>query len=203
MFSLPPFAGGMFIVVTGVTLGLVDWVNGLALCLAAALALTGFYVALRSGFAARTKDPLLAFAQVAFALCLVAAGYVFLGGLHKTVLLWLSLIIVYDMRRLPHLQVLAAVCICGLTMLLAVGVRVLWHLNDHGMVDEVPTLIMLAAVLPVLVVVSLQARRVRLRQVQQKAQMAQTLAQLHQLSIRDGLTGLYCRRHMEEILADE
>ena len=53
-----------------------------------------------------------------------------------------------------------------------------------------------AVLLPVLMAVAAQARVLRRRQLQQKEQMALALEQLRQLSMRDGLTGLFNRGHM-------
>ena len=203
MFSLPSYVCSLGIVVVGMLLGDVDRASGMALCVVSASLLLVFYVVLRTGLAVRSSDPLLAFSQVLLALSLVAFGYVMLGGLHNAALLWLCVIIAFDMRRLPTLHVWMAAAFCLLTMLVAMGVRVAWHVGGEHVMDEVPTLIMLFTVLPVMLFVSSQARQVIFRQARQKTQMAQTLAQLHQLSTRDGLTGLYCRRHMQEVMAQE
>ena len=203
MVSLPAYLGAVGIVALGVMLGVVQPIIGLGICVLSCAVLAGFYWALRSGLAARTKDPLLAFSQVIFGVCLVALGYALFDGLRSTTLLWLSVIIVFDMQRLPGRQVLIAAAICMLLLPLATVARATWHPSGVNWVHEIFTLLLLAVVLPALIMASTKARGVRKRQVEQKQQMAQGLEQLRQLSVRDGLTGLYNRRHMLDVLDDE
>ncbi len=162
-----------------------------------------FYGLLRSGVMVRSKDPMLAFTQVLFSIFMVALGYAMFDGLRSTVLLWLSVIIVFDLRRLPARQVRFAAAYCVLLLLLATAARAWWHPSGLNWVHELFTALLLAVVLPVLIAVSAQARAVRKRHLQQKEQMAQTLDQLRQLSVRDGLTGLFNRRHMLSTLEAE
>ncbi|MDI1259596.1 diguanylate cyclase [Aquabacterium sp.] len=200
---LPAYGAVMAILWVGVWLAIVRPAVALVISGVMVFTLVGFYQALRSGAAARTKDPLLAFSQILFNIVLVAMGYAWLDDLRSTALLWLSVIIAFDMWRLPGPQIRAAATFCIVLPLLATAARGWWHPVALDWVHELFTLLMLAVVLPVLFAVSAQARAVRRRHVQQKEQMAQTLAQLHQLSLRDGLTGLYNRRHMLDLLAAE
>lgn len=167
------------------------------------LALLSIYLALRQGWAVRSQDPILAFTQSSFSIGIVAIGYALLDDLRSTALLWLSVIVVFDLWRLPRRQVRLAMALCVALPVLATVSRYCWHPVPMNWMAELFTLLILAVVLPVLYAVSGQARAARDRHAQQKQQMAETLGRLHQMSIRDGLTGLYNRRHMLSLLEDE
>ena len=203
LLTLPSYAAVMGILWVGALLHIVRPTVALTISGAMVAALVGLYVALHSGVAARSKDPLLAFSQIVCNLMLVALNYAWLDELRSTALLWLGVIIAFDMARLPPRQTKIAAVFCVVLPLLATAVRALWHPVPLDWMHELFTLLMLAVVLPVVFAVSAQARAMRRRHVQQKEQMAQTLDQLHQLSIRDGLTGLYNRRHMHALLDEE
>jgi diguanylate cyclase (GGDEF)-like protein len=203
LYTLPSYVAVMGILWVGVMMHIVRPATALTISGLMAAALSGLYFMLRSGAAARSKDPLLAFSQIVFNLTLVALGYAWLDELRSTALLWLSVIIAFDVARLPPRQTKIAAVFCVALPLLATAVRARWHPAGLDWMHELFTLLMLAVVLPVLFAVSAQARAVRKRHALQKEQMAQTLEQLHQLSIRDGLTGLYNRRHMHDLLDEE
>lgn len=167
------------------------------------LSLCLIYLTLHMGWAVRSQDPMLAFTQSSFSIALVAIGYAMLDDLRSTALLWLSVIVVFDLWRLPRQQVRLAMVMCLVLPMLATASRYYWHPAPMNWVHELFTLLILAVVLPVLYAVSGQARAARSRHARQKQQMAETLARLHEFSIRDGLTGLYNRRHMLTLLEDE
>lgn len=203
LLTLPTHGAVLLILAIGVMLGVVRPVVAAVMALLIGCALPVFYGLLRSGVMVRSRDPLLAFSQVLFNLFLVALGYALFDGLRSTVLLWLSVIIVFDMRRLPTRQVRAAAAFTVLSVLVATVARAWWHPSGLNWVHELFTALLLAVVLPVLIAVSGQARAVRKRHLRQKEQMAQTLDQLRSLSVRDSLTGLFNRRHMLATLEAE
>ncbi|RZI83488.1 MAG: GGDEF domain-containing protein [Rubrivivax sp.] len=201
--TLPSYGAVIGILGLGVVFGLVRPNTAMTLSVVMVGALAAFSALLRSGAAARSKDPLLAFSQIVFNIALVALGYAWLDELRSTALLWLSVTIAFDMWRLPPRQIRIAATLCVVLPLTATAARAWWHPVALDWLHELFTLLMLAVVLPVLFTVSAQARAVRRRHATQKEQMATTLAQLHQLAVRDGLTGLYNRRHMHDLLEEE
>lgn len=203
LVTLPAYCCAVAIVVIGAALGVVRPSSAWLICVVTSITQLGFYLALRSGVAARSKDPLLAFPQVMFGIALVALGYAVLDGLRSTALLWLSVIMVFDMRRLPRRQMLMAAGSFVILLLLATAARARWHPDGLPGVHEVFTIGLLAVTLPALLAVSARARSMRKRQEQQKELMAAALEQLRQLSVRDGLTGLFNRRHMLDLLEEE
>lgn len=201
--AVPSYIGVLLLLWLGVYMGSIrPAVVGL-LTVALMVPLAAIFVAVHFGLALRTQDPMLAFTQSSFSIAIVAIGYAMLDDLRSTALLWLSVIIVFDLWRLPRQQARLAMALCIVLPMLATVSRHYWHPVPLDWGLEFFTLLILAVVLPVLYMVSVQARVGRARHISQKQQMAQTLAQLHQLSMRDGLTGLYNRRHILTLLDEE
>lgn len=201
--AMPSYIGVLLLLWAGAYMGSVKPAVVGLLSVAMVIALAAIFVAVHFGLALRTQDPMLAFTQSSFSIAIVAIGYALLDDLRSTALLWLSVIIVFDLWRLPRNQVRLAMALCVVLPMLATVSRHYWHPVPLDWGLEFFTLLILAVVLPVLYLVSVQARAGRARHARQKQQMAQTLAQLHELSIRDGLTGVYNRRHMLALLDEE
>lgn len=201
--AVPSYIGVLLLLWLGAYMGSIKPAVVGLLTVALVVPLAAIFVAVHFGLALRTQDPMLAFTQSSFSIAIVAIGYAMLDDLRSTALLWLSVIIVFDLWRLPRQQVRLAMALCIVLPMLATVSRHYWHPVPLDWGLEFFTLLILAVVLPVLYLVSAQARAGRARHISQKQQMAQTLAQLHQLSMRDGLTGLYNRRHMLTLLDDE
>ncbi|TAK94634.1 MAG: GGDEF domain-containing protein [Aquabacterium sp.] len=199
----PAYVAVLVLLCVGVYVGSVKSGVAMLISVGTVLSLGLIYLTLRMGWAVRSQDPMLAFTQSSFSIALVAIGYAMLDDLRSTALLWLSVIVVFDLWRLPRRQVRLAMVMCLVLPMLATVSRYYWHPEPMNWVHELFTLLILAVVLPVLYAVSGQARAARSRHARQKQQMAETLARLHEFSIRDGLTGLYNRRHMLTLLEDE
>ncbi|MDR3415590.1 MAG: diguanylate cyclase [Nevskia sp.] len=201
--TLPVHAAILLALGIGAALGVVRPVVaellGTLICLTVAV----FYSILRSGAMVRSSDPMLVFAQVLVGICLVALGYGTLDGLRSAALLWLTVIIVFDMRRLPPRRMWIAATFCAVLLMLTTVARGWLHAGGNTWRYEIWTMGLLLIILPILLIVSARARRVYQLQIQHKAQMAQMLKQLQELSVRDGLTGLYNRRHMHSLLESE
>ncbi|TAL17962.1 MAG: GGDEF domain-containing protein [Aquabacterium sp.] len=203
LLTLPAYAAVIGVLWVGVSLGVVSALPVLVLAAVIASGLAGFYLVLRAGVMTRSADPLLAFPQVLFNLAISALWYAIADNLRGAALLWLSLVIVFDMRRLPPRQVRFAAGFSLLALVLVTAGRALLHSGPQNWPLEFFMLGLPAVLLPVLMAVAAQARVLRRRQLRQKEQMALALEQLRQLSIRDGLTGLFNRGHMLELLDAE
>ncbi|MBI5334034.1 MAG: GGDEF domain-containing protein [Burkholderiales bacterium] len=163
-----------------------------------------FYAALRSGWSLRRKDPSLTFAQVLFGISAVVLAYGLAPNTRSAALLLLCLALVFDMQRLEPRQIAAAAF--GALAMLAGTLAAMyagWWSDGADLRAETLNIGMAAVLLPILSAVGAQVRRVRLRQVAQKAELARTLEQLHELSTRDGLTGLWNRRRALDLLDEE
>lgn len=167
------------------------------------LGLVGFYAALRSGWSLRRRDPTLTFALALFGISAILLAYGIAPATRTAGLLLLCLLLVFNMQQLEPRQIaLAAFGSLGMLAALLAG---MWALasRDLDLRVEALNLGMAGVLMPVLSAVGAQVRRVRLRQLAQKAELARTLEQLRELSTHDGLTGLWNRRRMLDALEDE
>ncbi|AKJ31636.1 GGDEF domain-containing protein [Caldimonas brevitalea] len=203
LVTVPSYAAVLLIVWAGAAVGLGPWQGAMVVTMFTLVTLSVFYGLLRSGLTLRSRDPVLTFAQVVFTILLVTLMYGLFDAGRTTALLWLSVTIAYDIRRLPERQIRLAAALSLLLPTLVVGLQSWFRPEAHGWRDDLLNLGLMAATLPVLIAVSAQARAVRRRELAQKEQMADTLAQLRELSVRDALTGAYNRRHMLARLDEE
>lgn len=202
--TLPAFGAAHILLFLSAALGyaelrLVNWVLTYTVA-----CMTVTFLLLHSQIALRSRDPMLIYPQVLFSVGLVALTYALVPSARSSVLQWLFLIIVFDMRRLPKQQTftLAALAIS----LPALGVLLSWHWQAPGSVqlaDELIKLALSGVLVPVLLVISAFGRSLRKLQIKTKEDMVAALKQQRQLAMRDGLTGLYNRRHMTGLLDDE
>jgi len=162
-----------------------------------------FYVLLRGGWAQHQVDPALTFAQVLFSIGAVWLAYATMEVSRVLALQWLCLILAFDMHRLHKRQVRNAtlIAVAGLSSIVA------WDLitqpDRFNVIGELINIGMASVTLPILVLVSGLARRMRKQSHQQHVDMAEALAQMQALAVRDGLTRAFTRRHMQQLLDEE
>lgn len=162
-----------------------------------------FYALVRSGIAARAKEPTLAFPQVLFNASLVILAYALIPLARGLALQWLCMLILFDMRRLSAAQV-RWVTISAYALLLGT-VQAILHIAP-GSIDmgaEFVNVAMASLTLCTLLVVTHIGQRMSTHRKQQKVELERTVAQLNALSTRDGLTQLFNRRHMLTLLEEE
>ncbi|RZI86665.1 MAG: GGDEF domain-containing protein [Rubrivivax sp.] len=167
------------------------------------IGLTGFYILLRGGFTAHHREPTLAYPQVLFSLGTVGLSYALIPLARGLALEWMCLILVFDMRRLSGRQ--AQIATFGGMGMLLVMLLISWKLKLSGMdiKAELANLAAAGLTMPALLIVTKVGRRLHQRRLDQKAALAATYEQLAALSIRDGLTQLFNRRHMLTLLEEE
>lgn len=168
-----------------------------------AVGLLLFYAGLRTGRTLAWPDPSLSFAQVLFAISAIVLAYALCSQTRGAALQLLCLALVFDMPRLQarqfRLAAIGAVMLLALTLLLS-------HLFFPDTVNirrELLTILMAAVQLPVIALIAREVRRMHARQHQQQVELKRAVQQLHDLSIRDGLTGIYNRLHMQNVLQEE
>ena len=162
-----------------------------------------FWALLRSGLTASWRDPALIFPQVLFGCGAVVLSYTLIDAARGLALLWLCLLMLFDIHRLTTRQVLLA----SLGSLLLMAVATLLHDQLHNThIDLISEWISLgtgAIVMPVMYQVSLRSYRMRSEMLAQRATLAHTVANLERASAHDALTGLINRRHMQTLLDEE
>lgn len=162
-----------------------------------------FYGLLRSGWAARRAEPTLAFPQVMFGIGSVLLTYMTIELTRALALQWLCLTLVFDMHRLSRRQVLIATLTAMVGLTAIVGQQLLMHPGRYNIVGELINIVMASLSMPILVLVSGIARQMRKQSEQQKIELAETLAQMQALAIRDGLTRAFTRGHLQQLLDEE
>lgn len=162
-----------------------------------------FYVLLRSGWASRKTEPTLAFPQVLFSIGAVLLAYATLEVSRALALQWLCLILAFDMHRIHMRQVRGAVAISMAGLSGIVVYDLLMQPGRFNVAGELINIGMASVTLPVLVLVSGLARRMRKQSEQQHIELANALAQMRALAIRDGLTRAFTRSHMQQLLDEE
>jgi diguanylate cyclase (GGDEF)-like protein len=156
-----------------------------------------------SGRAAHMADPLLTFPQAATSILLAELGYALVPDGRGAAMLWLAVIITFDMRRLTPKQL---VVLSGLAMALQMANFLwAWARGASGSVfaEELIQLGFVAILLAELTQISRHARYlVRLR-TQQHNDKKTVYERLSFLAVRDALTGAYNRRHVNARLTQE
>lgn len=164
---------------------------------------SAFFVAIRSGFNLRFKDPSLTLAQMIAAIALVLFAQVFGGPVRAAYLVVLLIIIVFGCLRLGARQLLwigmLAALAYGLTLPL---VRLLEGERFDGSVELVLWCSFLIY-LPFLAVLAGHISQLRKHVLASNAQLQEALQRVTELATRDELTGLYNRRYLLERLRQE
>lgn len=167
------------------------------------LGVSFFYLAIRRGWSQRLADPSMTLPQIVFALSSVVMSYGLFDVGRGAALQLLCLILVFGMFQLRPAQILMLGCLA--VAMLVVMLCAMYYARTPGFdaVQEAMNMALAAVFLPMLALVAKQVSELRLKQIQQGADLAQTLARLKELATRDALTGLTNRRHMLTLMEDE
>lgn len=184
-------------------LGVIEWWQWAVQLAYHVAGLLLFYACLRSGRTLARPDPSLAFEQVLFAVSAIVLAYALSSQTRGAALQLLCLALVFDMQRLSarqlRLAASGAVALLALTLLLSC----LLFPETVNLRRELLTIVMTAVQLPVIAVIAREVRRMRANQMQQRGELKDALIRLKDVSIRDGLTGVFNRMHMQNVLQEE
>ena len=162
-----------------------------------------FWLLLRSGRTASWRDPSLIFPQLLFGCLSVTLSYALIDAARGLALLWLCLLMLFDIHRLTTSQLVLA----SVGSIALMGIANLFHDQLHGHdIDLISEWIGLgtgAIVMPVMYQVSLKSYQMRTKMLKQRAILEDTVTRLASASIRDALTGLFNRGHMQNLLDEE
>ncbi|RZI83745.1 MAG: GGDEF domain-containing protein [Rubrivivax sp.] len=203
VLTLPSYALALLLLYIGAWLNLfpIARAHSIGVVIAGGLGIFGGLI--WSGRTLRWRDPLAVLPQVLFSVVVIALSYHLIEISRGVAFMWLAVIVVFDMRRLPMKQVrfvIAAATVLQLANSISIWVS---HPNGPKLIDELLNLGCLALLLPTLVMVSNHARTLVKRRKQQNVEREKALQTLHFLSVHDTLTGLYNRRHMLACLDQE
>jgi diguanylate cyclase len=205
------FLVGMFNCVAGVlalnygaAIGCVDAEASHQLSAAALVASVGFGVMIRSGWNKRFQDSSLVEPQVMTATGFLAWGYLLGGPGRPVALMLLFVVLLFCLFKITSRQ-LVRCCILAAVVFGAA----FWHIAVNA--PREPFLAEMQAVYFALLVVVLMSMcllsahisTIRARSLKRKRELAQAMLRIRELAIRDELTGLYNRRHMQDLLGHE
>ena len=187
----------------------VVWVGGAASApvwwwtLASLGGVVSFYLLIRSGWSRSRADPSLTVGQMIYSIACAAAAYALAGSVRGAVFPILMIIQMFGMFRLragTALRVgLYAVAIFGATMALMA-----WQRPEvYVPAVELGHFLMLLFMLPTVSVLAGRINDIRASLAARHHELVVAHAQIQALVMRDDLTGLLNRRHMQSLLEQE
>ncbi len=198
-----PYCVGMASAYLGATLHAVPLWAAHALAAWCAAGLLLFWLLLRSGLTALWSDPALIFPQVLFGCGAVVLAYTLIDASRGLALLWLCLLMLFDIHRLRTRQLVVATAGSLSLMVVATLLHDRLHDSHIDLISEWISLGTGAIVMPVMSLVSLKSYRMRSDMLAQRAALADTVTHLERASAHDALTGLINRHHMQHLLDEE
>lgn len=207
MIASVVYAGALLLLVVGVAQGWMDVPRLMTLAgFVAAVIVTG-YIALRSGWSERFRDPSLTMWQLSMGVVAVNWGYVICGPMRSSALFPLMVIFAFGAfslgwRRILMLTLLALGC-------LAAAIVARYRFPDFTHPDAVSNplqldlnnFMMIVVVLPALAVIAAQLSALRAKLRDQRAALSAALGEVQRLATCDELTGVPNRRSMVEAMA--
>jgi diguanylate cyclase (GGDEF)-like protein len=180
--------------------GIMDARHGKLLAGCCLLVVVGFYLALRSGWSLRWRDPALTLQQILVAQSCIAGAYAISGAAHAGTLMLLALVLVFGIFslsvRLARLVSLYTVALIGAVMLYK-------SIDDPILYPprvEAVYFVFTATILPTIALLAGQLTQMRDRLKTQKKALEFALAHIESMATRDELTGLFNRRYMLEAI---
>lgn len=198
-----PYCIGVASAYIGATLHAVPLWAAHALAAWCATGLLLFWALLRSDLTEHWHDPALIFPQVLFGCGAVVLAYTLIDASRGLALLWLCLLMLFDIHRLDTRQLVLATVGSLTLMVCATLLHDQLHDTQIDLISEWISLGTGAIVMPVMRQVSLKSYQMRHQMLSQRAELARTVAHLERASAHDALTGLINRRHMQTLLDEE
>lgn len=193
-------AGSVLLMVCVVALGHAD---AMAVTVWAPLSMlfsAGVWLALARGWTAHLRDPALTAPQIVWSIGSAVVCYALAGPLRLLAVPMACLALVFSIFALPARQVQHIT----VATLLAFGVvmAVLAQLQPHRYppVEELLVFGLLLFSIPPIALLAGRLSELRARLGQQRRELAEALARIQELAVRDELTGLFNRRHMHDVL---
>ncbi|WP_462116566.1 GGDEF domain-containing protein, partial [Lysobacter xanthus] len=197
------YVGAAALLTTGVGQG---WMNtgALALWLAfvAAVLLVG-YVALRSGWTERFRDPSITVWQLSMGVLAVNWGYLICGPMRTSALFPIMVVFAFGAFTLRWRQIAFLTALAVSSLVAAVVLRTLYPQWVPAQGDVAPlrvdvnNVLMLIVVLPALAVIAARLSGLRQKLRDQREALSRALSDVERLATGDELTGLPNRRSMK------
>lgn len=181
--------------------GLIDRRLAVPIALSLVLTMGGYYTALRSGWSRRFRDPSLTLPQMLTSITWDVVGYATTREAHGAMLMPIALTVTYGLFSLRGsamrtVQVYTLI-VAGLTIWIMTRLAP----DIYHPAVELMAFATLGVVVGMLTSLARRLAGLRARERQQRTDLTEALARIEERAIRDALTGLYNRRHMNNLLA--
>lgn len=204
------YVGAAILPVSGLVQGWVSMSATLAWSAFVAAVLCVGYVALRSGWSERFRDPAMTMWQLSMGVIAVAGGYLICGPMRTSALLPLMIIFIFGAFSLRRRQIgrLTVFAVCALIAVIWIRQRYpgLASPSEMTLADpllyDINNLVMVLVVLPAVGVLAVRLSGMRRALREQKAALAAALGEVTRLATYDELTGVPNRRSILEALDD-
>lgn len=161
------------------------------------------YVAIRLGLTRGLADPSLTVPQMVYALTSGAVAYALVGEGRGGVFPIVMVILMFGMFIVTPRQ-MGAVSVYAVALFGAVMAGMAtWRPEVYDPAVELGHFIMVATMMPAAAILAARLARLRERARAQRAELRQALTRIRELATRDETTGLFNRRHLMELLAQE
>lgn len=164
------------------------------------------YIALRSGWSERFRDPSLTLWQLSMGVVAVNWGYLICGPMRTSALFPLMVIFAFAAFALRWRQIAVLTVLAVASLVAAVAVRLLhpeWVPAQGEIAParvDVNNVLMLVVVLPALAVIAARLSSLRQKLRDQREALGQALADVERLATSDELTGVANRRSIKGAL---
>lgn len=204
------YVASAFVVWFGLRQSRTDEMFFIGWCAFLVIGLSGFYVALRTGWSERFDDPALTAAQIVLGVIGVEWAYLIFGPARNAALYPLLLIFTFgafslSWRRIMWLTLFALSSLIVTVAALNASRSDIdtWSLNNSDLRIDLTNVLMIMILLPVLSLVAARLSSLRFKLRSQRAALTAALEEVQRLATHDELTGLVNRRYMLDRLAQE
>ncbi|MBA4108283.1 MAG: hypothetical protein C0487_01640 [Leptothrix sp. (in: Bacteria)] len=183
--------------------GQMDATLGMWLIRVDMVAIVAFYPLIRSGWSARYQDGQLALPQVLVAYGTCMMGYAAAPALRASVLHLMCVIQVFAMVSLYPRSSRIAGAGAVLSLLVTLAVMAWIAPPDFNVKLEALKILMTCFVLGRLSMLAYDYSQVREKVESEKRELGHAVAKVQELVVRDALTGLFNRKHLQDLLTQE
>lgn len=165
--------------------------------------MTVFYVLIRTGWSRRWPEPSLTVPQMLFALGSGAVAYTLLGAGRGAVFPMVMVVLMFGMFIASPRQMRWVSAYAVLLFGTAMAAMAVLKPAAYPWPIEVGHFLLVATMMPGMSLLAARLSGLRARARQQRVELAQALSRLREHTMRDELTGLVNRRHMQALIDQE
>lgn len=200
--SILVFVLCVLLISVGVSSGWINPVKGTALSVLMLTSCLVFYVAIRSGWSERFREPALTLVQVLTAQTWIALAYSITNEAHGATLILYALVMFFGVFNMDA----RSAKISGTYVMLVAGASMLYKSETDPVLYpgriELVNYVFVVVTVPVMAYLATQIAAMRNRLKAQKRDLAAALDRIREMATRDELTGLINRRQLLLVLQE-